>query len=151
MLELSRIVALQWGQVRVAPAVPGFGVLTGCSGSAFARLRCLGLATATRRSRLGGVPAAFDVAADLGAGRNGQRAGLDVAGQHGRGEHFDLLGRLHVAVEFAGHHHLARLDAAVEAGAFLDPQVALYVDVALELAGDADVAAAFDLALDGEV
>src|SRR3546814_13012101 len=56
-----------------------------------------------------------------------------------------------VAVQLAGHHHLLGLDAAAELGALLDGQVALHVDVALELAGDADVAGAFDLAFDGQV
>src|SRR5690606_8813380 len=42
-------------------------------------------------------------------------------------------------------------DRAVELGAVFDAQVALHVDVALEAAGDADVAGAFDLAFDGQI
>src|SRR3546814_13484856 len=66
-------------------------------------------------------------------------------------EQLHARGRFDVAVQLAGHHHLLGLDAAAEFGALLDGQVALHVDVALELAGDADVAGAFDLAFDGQV
>src|SRR3546814_20061278 len=87
-----------------------------------------------------------DVAADPRACGDGERACLDVAAERARFEQLHARGRFDVAVQLAGHHHLLALDAAAELGALLDGQVALHVAVALELAGDADVAGAFDLA-----
>src|SRR5690606_17692016 len=104
-----------------------------------------------RRTRLLLVPAEVGLAAHARAGRDGQRTGLQVAGQRAGSQQLDLLRGLDVAFDFAGDDHLVGAHAAGEPGTGLDRQVALHVDVALELAGDADVAGALDLALNGQV
>lgn len=103
--------------------------------------------------QLGLVPAAFDVAADARARRDGWRvpaltspiSTAEGSSSTRSADSFDI------AFQFAGHGHAPGAHAAVEAGAAVDAQVALDVDVTLEPAGDADVAAAGNLALDGEV
>jgi hypothetical protein len=64
---------------------------------------------------------------------------------------FDALRFLDVAFQLAGDGDVARAHAAGQLGAGLDGEIALHVDVALEAAGDAYAAAAFDLAFDGDV
>ena len=56
-----------------------------------------------------------------------------------------------VALDLAADDHGRGIDLAGDVRALLDRDVALHVDVALEAAGDADVARALDLALDGDV
>ena len=58
---------------------------------------------------------------------------------------------LDVTFQFAGDRHLVGAHAAGQLGAGLNGEIALDVHVALELAGDAHAAAAFDLAFDGDV
>ena len=97
------------------------------------------------------VPAEIGLAAHARAGRDGQRAGLEIADHHAGLQQIDARGALDIAFQFAGDRDLVRAHAAGELGAGLDGEIALDVDVALELAGDADAAAAFDLAFDRDV
>src|SRR5204863_2664018 len=95
------------------------------------------------------VPAELDLAAHARTGGDGERGGLDVAGEHAGFEQVDALGGFDVAFQFAGDGDLLRAHATGELGALFDGQVAFDVDVALELARDADMAGAVDLAFDG--
>ena len=96
-------------------------------------------------------PAEVGLATHARASGDGQRTGLDVAQQHAAFEQFDARRAFDVAFEFTGNDDFLGAYAAGDLGAGFDGQVALDVDVALELAGDADVAGAFDLAFDGDV
>ena len=58
---------------------------------------------------------------------------------------------LDVTFQFAGDRDLVGTHAARQLRAGLNREIALDVDVALELAGDAYAAAAFDLAFDRDV
>src|SRR5688572_4210401 len=105
------------------------------------RLRLvLGLAIARRLV----LEAEVDLAAHARARRDGDRAGLDVADDLAALQQLHALRRFDVAFQFAGHDDLARAHAAVDLGADLDGQVAFDVNIALEAAGDADMARALD-------
>jgi hypothetical protein len=55
-----------------------------------------------------------------------------------------------VAFEFAAYDHRLCAHATSQLRTGLDREIALYVDVAFEVAGDANVAGTFDLAFDRE-
>ena len=97
------------------------------------------------------VPPELGLTAHAGAGCDRQRTGLQVADHHAGRQQFDVRGFLDVAFQFAGDRDLVGAHAAGQLGAGLDGEIALDAGVALELAGDAYAAAAFDLAFDGDV
>src|SRR5215472_1308415 len=95
--------------------------------------------------------AKLDLAAHARARGDGEGACLDVAIDDARLEELDPLGILDVAEELAPDAHDARLDVPFEARPGIEAQVPVDLHIALEAAGDAHVARADDLALDGEV
>src|SRR3982750_3360545 len=97
------------------------------------------------------VPAEFRLAAHARTRGNGERTGLEIADQYASLLKLDLRGRFDVAFELARDRDFLRAHAAVQFRIFLDREIALHVDVALELAGDAHVTGAFDLAFDRDV
>jgi hypothetical protein len=101
--------------------------------------------------RLAIVPAELGVAAHARASRDGQRARLEVARHHRGRQQIDPRGFLDVAFQFAGDRDLVGADAAGQLRARFDGEVALNVDVALELAGHTHTPGTFDLAFDGDV
>src|SRR5690606_15916419 len=88
---------------------------------------------------------------DARTGGDRERVRLDVAVDRAGFDQLDPGRGLDVAFQFARHVHAVGPHAAGDLRAVLDGQVALHVDVALEAAGDADVAGTLDLALDGQV
>src|SRR5215831_3065700 len=113
-----------------------------CVGS---NLRVVAVAASAEHRTLAFAPAEFGLAAHPCAGSDGQRAGLQVADHHTRSKQIDVGRFLDVAFELAGNRHLVGANAARQLGARFDREIALDADVALELAGDAYAAAAFDL------
>ena len=97
------------------------------------------------------VPAELGLAAHPGAGRNGHRAGLEIADHRAGRQEIDARGFLDIAFQFARDRDLVGANTAAQLGACLDGEIAVDIDIALETAGDAYAAAAFDLALDREV
>src|SRR6478672_4730972 len=97
------------------------------------------------------VPAEFSLSAQSRAGGDGQRARLEIADDHRGLQQIDQRSFLDVAFELAGDRDLVGAYGAGQLGAGLDREIALDIDVALELSGDPDAAAALDLALDGDV
>ena len=94
------------------------------------------------------VPAKFRATAHARASRDGQRAGLQIAVEHACLKKLDAGCRIDVAFQLAANDDGIGAHAAGDLRAGLDREVALNVDVALEVAGDANVAGAFDLAFD---
>src|SRR6185312_17251893 len=99
---------------------------------------------ATLCAALAVVPAEFGLPPQPCARRDGQRAGLHVADDDARMLQVDQRRLLDVAFELACDRHPVGAHAAGELRARVDDEVTLDVDIALELAGDADAAAAFD-------
>src|ERR1700704_5523155 len=97
------------------------------------------------------VPPELGPAAHAGAGCDCHRAGLQVADHCAALQQIDMRGFLDVPLELAGDRDLVGAYAAGQLGAELDGEIALDVDVALEIAGDPYTSPTFDLALDGDV
>src|SRR5579862_1331755 len=97
------------------------------------------------------IPAELRLPAQSRAGGNGERAGLHIAHDDTALLQFDERCLLDVALELARDRHPVGANGTGQLGAGFDGEVALDIDVALELAGDADAATAFDLALDRDV
>src|SRR5262249_51991015 len=93
----------------------------------------------------------LDLPAHAGAGGDGQRARLHVPADDAALEQLHPLGVLDVALELPTHGHSLGPHLPIDIGAGIDGEVAVHLHVALEAAGDAYVAGADDLALDGEI
>jgi len=97
------------------------------------------------------APTEFGAAAHARSGGDGERARLDVAIDDARREQLDLLRAVDVALDLTRDRDRLGPDAPRQLGTLLDREVALDVDVALELAGDADVTRTDDLTGDRDV
>jgi hypothetical protein len=80
----------------------------------------------------------------------GDRARLDVADHGAGGDHVDLAALSTLPSSSPAITTFSARTLPVSFAPAFDGEVALHVDVALELAGDADAARAFDLAFDGD-
>ena len=120
--ELSRDRGLQWGQVRVAPLCRDAQVL-------MRRYRTR-LSTRTLRP----CPSRIRCGRGCANRRRRSRTGLQVAADHAALQQFDLLRGVDVAVQLAGQGQLVGGDATCrDLGALVDGEVALHLDVALNL------------------
>ena len=94
------------------------------------------------------LPAELRTSAHARTVRYCQRSRADVAVDDPALVQLDALRAFDVALDFAGNDHGARADGTGEVGAGFDRQRAVDVDVALETAGDPDMAGALDLSLE---
>src|SRR5262249_6855 len=97
------------------------------------------------------TPAKLGASAHARSGGDGERTSLQVSVKDTRLLQLDALGALDVAFDLARDDDGVRTHAARELGAGFDRKVALDADITLEATGEANVARAFDLALDGDI
>src|SRR5215468_3134412 len=90
------------------------------------------------------VPAKLGHPAHPSTGSDGQRTAFEIADHHAGLQQLDARGFLDVAFELAADRDLVGAHAAGQFRSDLDGDIALDLDVALELAGNAYAAATFD-------
>src|SRR5580698_5560364 len=141
MLALASTVALQCGQVRVAPSAAGRTAL----------MTSMPRSCGSVRQARAGLPAKLHMTAHARACGDRDRARLYITGDDTGGEYVDLARIENIARELTGDDDRAGVDLAFHMRTRLDRDRALDRQVALEASGDADAAVTADLALDRQL